>query len=509
LLEILPEVVLILKECFWLIPLGTAIGVVAGALPGFSAANTLVVMLPITITMQSEAALIFMAAIFAGVRLGGAIPAVLINMPGTGSSSVTAFDGYPMAIQGRAAEALGIAAFASFFGGILSAIIAVFASPLLGKVALKLSSVEIFILTLFAIAVIGYLSGDYPIKGWLAGFFGLLVGSMGYDPMWGTPRGHFNLEWLADGMPVIPALVGLFAISEAMQIITRDHVVSLKKPEKQYRAIKGILLGMKRALNYRFDLIRSSLIGTIVGALPGAGANIASFISYQQAVSLAKDKSLFGKGDPRGIISGEAADNGVASGSLIPLLTLGIPGSSATAIMLVVMMAHGLSVGPRLILDNPEIFYSLLSSLFLANIWMLVIGVLVCVYMVRITEIPTRILIPAITGISLIGAFFYRGYIFDIWLALGFGLIGYVMRRTGYPPQAALLGIILSPILERHFLIGLRMGFGNPSIFFTRPTAIALWIMLIILIIFPVIIRIIKSKVPSELLHGYEKTKKS
>lgn len=492
----------VLLANFWVIPLGTMMGIVAGALPGFSAANTLVVFLPLTLTMNPASGLIFMCAIFGGVRFGGAIPAILVNIPGTGSTSVTALDGYPMCVAGRPGEALGYAAAASFFGGFSSAIITLISAHFLAIWALKLSSVEIFILVVSAIVVVGSLTADLPYKGWLAGFLGLLIGAMGYDPMWAQLRGNFGLPWLANGVPVVPALVGLFAIAEVITFVDRRAVVEAEHFDFRPRdMLTAILRGARHTFRHRFNLVRSALIGTGVGALPGAGANIASFLAYQQTVANAADRSQFGKGDPRGIIAAETSDNAVASGSLIPLLTLGIPGSSSTAVMLVVMLSHGLSVGPQLIVNEPTLFYSILSSLLISNLWMAVLAIGVSVYMIRVVQIPTTVLAPAVVVLCLLGAYFTRGYIFDLWLALFFGIVGYVMRRTGYPPAALLLGIILTPVMEANFFAGLRMGFGDPLVFVTKPLAVCLWVLLFAALFLPSLARRFKrrnSKKPME-----------
>jgi len=487
--EILSQIIDLLVMNFWVIILGSLIGIFAGAIPGFSAANTLVILLPFTLVMNIDSSLLMMMAIFAGVRTGGAFPAILIRMPGTGSASVTTFDGYPMAEQGKANQALGISIFASFLGGTICTIIALCAAPLIGRYALKLNSVDICVLTIVAIGVVGQITGGSVIKGWLSGLFGLLCASIGMDKVFGTPRFTFDSMYLMDGISIIPPLVGLFALSETLVLIEREYILLEKKDSEKFDSktvvlrIKEIIEGGWLTLQNWTDAIRSSIIGVFIGALPGAGANIASFLAYQLGATFSRERFQFGKGAPAGVVCAETADNGVSAGAMIPLLTIGIPGSSSTAVMLVVMIANGLNVGPRLFADNPVEAYSTLAALLLANFWVLIFGITMALFCARLIEIPTRILAPVIMLLCLAGSFANRGWIFDIYLTLIFAAIGYIMRKSEYPPQAALLGIILGPITEENLFRGLRMGFDTPILFFTQPAAVSFWIFLVLLIV--------------------------
>lgn len=460
---------------------GVALGVAAGALPGFGASNTLIILLPLTLVMPTESALVMIVGLFVGARLGGATPAILINVPGTASGAVTAMEGYPMRQQGLAGRALGIALQASVLGSFCSGLVALVAAPLIADIAVRFSAPEIFALTIFSIAMVGQISGDNLIKGWLAGAGGLLIGSVGVDPMWGVERGTFGFIELYDGIPVIAALVGLYAVTEVM-MLAETHLKTGTAKVPAVSRLSDLWGGCRYVFSRPVDLIRSTAIGTFIGALPGAGANIASFLSYQQAITFspsAEDQARFGKGNPRGIIASEAADNANASGALVPMMTLGIPGSASTAVMLLIMTAHGLNVGPTLFIESPVIAYAILAAIPIAALLLMGIGMVSVFAAIRLVLVPPAMLAVIIAVFSLAGAYAARYLEFDIGLALCFGLLGYIMRKEGYPPQALLIGVILAPAVESNFFIGLREGFGSPSVFFTRPIALTIWALLI------------------------------
>ncbi|MEM7443245.1 MAG: tripartite tricarboxylate transporter permease [Pseudomonadota bacterium] len=490
-ISVFSDVLPILLTGLPLIAVGVAVGVVAGALPGFGASNTLIVLFPLTLHMEVNSALILMTALFVGVRFGGAMPAILINVPGTASGAVTALEGFPMSKLGLAGTALGVALIASAIGSFASGAIAIVAAPVIARVALEFGAPEIFALAIFSIVMVGQIAGEDRIKGWFAGAAGLLIGSVGVDPMWGTERGTFGFIELFDGIPVIAALVGLFAMAEVLEMAqsirakTR-HAARVVKETIAERA-RGILDGARYGLHKPVDLARSTAIGSFVGALPGAGANIASFLSYQQAVTFsptAEDQAKFGKGNPRGIIASESADNACASGALVPMMSLGIPGSASTAVLLLVMTAHGLNVGPRLFAEHTVTAYAMLGAIPIAAILLLVIGFGASFVAARLAQIPAPIIAAAIAVFALAGAYAARYLMFDVFLAIAFGVLGYIMRREGYPPQAMLIGIILAPVVEANFFIGLRQGFGSPEIFVTRPIAIGIWIVMIASVVY-------------------------
>ena len=474
---------------WWLIPLGVGLGIFVGAVPGFSSTNVLIILLPFTLGMESGAGMAFMASLYSGSHMGGSIPAVLFNVPGTGAAAATCFDGYPMTQQGRGQEALAIAFAASAIGGLFTTMITLGALPYLSKMVYYFGSIENFVIILFGVALIAQITGGSMLKGLIAGMFGLLLGAVGYDHVYSVPRATFGLVYLFDGMPRVPAIVGLFAISEAFSMVEKNMIIDASKLSDALKeGWQGTNRGLVITLKKMGAVIRSSLIGFVVGIIPGAGATIGSFVSYQQAMSFSKDKEQFGKGAPEGVIASEAANNGLTSGSLIPLLTLGIPGGGTAAVMLVVLQAHGVPIGPRLFQVMPQLAYGVVVAMLVAYIVMIIMGVPLAKSLAKMSFFPTKVLAPAIISFTLIGSFVARGYLFDMWIALFFGVLGYILKRTGYSPHAVLLGVILGPLAEQYFLRALLLGNGNPAILFSRPLGNFLWVLLVLSMVLPALL---------------------
>ncbi|MEL7565907.1 MAG: tripartite tricarboxylate transporter permease [Dehalobacterium sp.] len=482
----------ILLSNIWIVPIGVALGMVIGAIPGLTSSNSLAIMLPILFALPPETGLVFMVSIYGGAEVGNSFPAILLNIPGTPGAAVTTIEGYPMAKNGQASRALGISIMASTLGAIFGAIFSITSAPVLAKVALKFSSVEICIIVLFGIMVIAQMSSGGIYKALFAGFFGLLLATTGTDPIFGQVRGTFGSLYLMDELPVVPALVGLLALSELFIVIENNH-----ENEQQLNVgqnivgIKGILSGFKDVIKRPVEWIRASLIGLIIGAIPGAGGSVASFVSYQQSASFAppKIREQFGKGRPEGLIAAEASNNAVVGGSLIPLLTLGLPGSGSMAVLMVVMGYHGLYLGPRLFSLNGDIAYAVLWSQFMAAFMMILIGTVLAYVSYRVAFININVIVPIVAIFALIGGFAPRQFVFDMVLVIIFGVLGYFMKKYKYPPIAMLLGIILGPLFEANLFRGLKMGLGSPLIFFNRPLSILLWVLLIFTMVAPVIIR--------------------
>ena len=476
-----------LAEFWWLIPLGVTIGVFIGSIPGFNATNTLIILLPFTLGMRSEGALAFMASVYGASEVGGAIPAILFNVPGTGGAAATCLDGYPMGQKGLAQEALVIAFLSSCIAGIVTPIITILAFPSLRWVVFYFGTVENFIIILFGIALIAQITGKNPVKGYIAGFLGLLLGAIGYDHVYSVPRATFGILQLFDGMPRVPVIVGLFALSEALVMsekITNDEKILYSKLESSWGKTWN---GVKLTFKHTFTLIHSTIVGFIVGIIPGVGASIASFVAYQQTYAVAKDKETFGQGNPKGVIASEAANNSITCGALIPTLTLGIPGSSTASIMLIILLAHGVPIGPRLFQTDPSLAYSVVIALFLAHFLLLFIGMPLTKLMAKGVNIPVEVLIPTIISFVLMGAFVERRFLFDVSLALFFAVVGYIMKKTGYPVHCLLLGVILGPPAEQYFLRGIQLGRGDLAIFFSKPLGNVLWILLLVSVVGPVL----------------------
>jgi putative tricarboxylic transport membrane protein len=473
---------------WWVILPAILLGLVVGAIPGFSAANTIIILLPLTLAVDVEIGLVFMVALYCSSRMGAGIPAILVNIPGTAGAAATPLDGYPMTRQGRGQQALAISFVASTFGGLLTTLVALFALPYLIRVAYHLHSVEMIVVMLFGISLIASIAARDTLKGLIAGMFGLMIGSIGTDHVYATPRGTFGLLELYDGVPLIPALVGLFAISEAFLIIESESILSQRGRELMIRSgWAGTMEGGRMAFARWWHITWTSMIGLVIGIVPGAGASIAAFVAYQQSRFFSKTPERYGTGHPEGLIAPESANNGVTAGTLIPLLTLGIPGGATAAIMLVVMQYHGVVLGTRLFAMQPELGYGVIMAMFVTYMIMVVTILPLARYMSRVTMVPTVYMAPIVIAFTLVGSFVPREYLFDMYLALIFGVIGYVARKTGYHVAAILIGVILGPLLEQYFLRALRVGQGDPMILFSSTLGNVLWVMVVLALVLPYI----------------------
>jgi putative tricarboxylic transport membrane protein len=471
---------------WWVILPAVLLGIIMGAIPGFAAHNTIIILLPFTLVVDVEVGMTFMIALYCATHLGGGIPAILVNIPGTGGAAATTLDGHPMAQQGRAQQALVLCFFASVFGGLITSIITLFAMPYLARVGYYMHSVEMVVVMLFGLTLIAVIAAQDTLKGLIAGFFGLILGAMGADHIYAAPRGTFGFLELFDGVPLIPALIGLFALSEAFVMIEQETILSRAGQERMQKAtwpeaVKGLL----EALKHWWHVVWTSIIGLVIGVTPGAGASIAAFVAYQFSRVFSKEPEKYGTGHPAGVIAPEAANNGVTSGTLVPLLALGIPGGSTAAVMLIVLQYHGVPLGPRLFIESPLLAYGIFMSMVVAYIFMIPTILPMARYMSRVTLVPTKFLAPLITTFVIVGAFAPREYLFDMWLALAFGLIGYIARKTGYHVAAILIGVILGPLVEQSYLRALRIGGGDPLVLFSSTLGNILWALLFISIAMP------------------------
>lgn len=475
---------------WWLIIPSIFLGLIVGGIPGFSAANTIIILMPLTLSMTLEAGLVFMVSLYCAARMGAGIPAILVNIPGTAGAAATPLDGYPMTKAGRGQQALSITFVASSLGGLLTTVIALATMPILARVGFYMHSVEMIVVMLFGISLIASIAAQDMLKGLIAGFLGLMIGSIGTDVVYATPRGTFGFLELYDGVPLIPALVGLFAVSEAFVIIekkliiTKEAQVAMASPS-WHATFEGVQIALSRW----WHIVWTSLIGLIIGVIPGAGASIASFVAYQQSRSFSKTPELYGTGHPEGLIAPESANNGVTSGTLVPLLVLGIPGGATAAIMLVVLQFHGVSFGPSLFEEQPKIGYGMFMAMFVSYLFMLFTILPLSRYMSRVTTIPTIYLAPMIISFTLVGAFVPREYMFDMYMALAFGVLGYLARRTGYHVAAILIGVILGPLLEKYFLWSLKKSDGDIMVLFSSNLGNILWVGLVLSLALPIILK--------------------
>ena len=471
---------------WWIILPAIFLGLIVGAIPGFSAANTIIILLPLTLAMDPELGLVFMVALYASSRMGAGIPAILVNIPGTAGAAATPLDGYPMTQQGRAHQALAISFVSSVFGGLLTTVIALLTMPWLAQVAFYLHSVEMIVIMLFGISLIATIAARDTLKGLIAGFFGLMIGYIGADVVYEAPRGTFGFLELYDKVPLIPALVGLFAVSEAFAVIEGESILTERgRAAMQKAGWKETFEGAREALSRWWHIVWTSLIGLVIGVVPGAGAAIASFVAYQQSKTFSKTPELYGTGHIEGLVAPESANNGVTSGTLIPLLVIGVPGGATAAIMLVVLQYHGVTVGPELFMDSPEIAYGPFAAMAVTYAIMILTIFPLARYMSKITVVSTTYMSPVIISFTLVGAFVPRQYMFDMYLALVFGIIGYIARKTGYHTAAILIGVILGPLLETYFLRALKMSEGDLMVIFSSDLANVMWVLLVISLFVP------------------------
>ncbi len=465
---------------WWVIIPSILLGLIVGAIPGFSAANTIIILLPLTLVMNVEVGLIFMVALYCSSRMGAGIPAILVNIPGTAGAAATPLDGYPMTKAGKAQQALSISFVSSTAGGLLTTVVALLTMPWLARVSFYMHSVEMIVVMLFGISLIATIAARDTLKGLIAGFFGLMIGAIGADHVYATPRGTFGFLELYDGVPLIPALVGLFAVSEAFLMIEGESILS-KHGKDMIRSSgwTATIEGARIALSRWWHITWNSLIGLVIGVIPGAGASIASFVAYQQSRTYSKTPERYGTGHPEGLIAPESANNGVTSGTLIPLMILGIPGGATAAIMLVVMQYHGVVLGPALFTDYPELGYGVFMAMAVTYFIMIFTVLPLARYMSRVTLLSTVYMSPLVIAFTLVGSFVPREYMFDMYLGLAFGVIGYIARKTGYHVAAILIGVILGPLLEQYFLRALKMSDGDLKVLFSSSIGNVLWVLLV------------------------------
>ncbi|MFB3820210.1 MAG: tripartite tricarboxylate transporter permease [Candidatus Methylomirabilales bacterium] len=448
---------------------GSLVGTLIGVLPGLGPVSGIAILIPVTYGMNPASAMILLTAMYYGTMYGGSTTSILVNVPGEASSVVTALDGYQMARQGRAGAALAIAAISSFVAGTLSVLgLMLFAVPLIG-LALRFGPAEYFGLMLVGLSSVTSLAGTSLVKALLSMILGLMLSTVGVDLSTGMARYTFGVPQLLDGIGFLVVAIGLFAVSEVLLAVE-----AMAGPVRETVPLTRLWLAWRDLAGSAWAMLRGTLIGFYVGVLPAAGATIASFMSYDVEKRLAKDPTAFGKGDIRGVAAPEAANNAAAVGNMVPLLTLGIPGSSTTAIMLGALMMLGVQPGPLLYQKNPDVFWGLIASMYLGNLMLLVLNLPLVGLWVKILAIPERILYPCILAISVIGVFGVSGSTTDLLLACGFGLLGYYMRKHDYPVAPAVLGVVLGGLMEQSLRQALVLSDGSYRILVQRPISLVL-----------------------------------
>ena len=462
---------------------GVFFGLFIGATPGLTISLGMVLLLPLTFALSPVTAFCLLLGLYSAGFTGGSISAILLNIPGTPSAAATAIDGHAMAKKGRGGEAIGIAVTASFFGGMFSLVCLVLIAPTIAKLALRFGAPELFALVLLGLTLICSFGQKSIVKGMIAGIMGLIFMTVGLDPMVGTPRFTFDYVELQAGISFLPALIGLFAIPQIISgIISGVRVIP-----SYHGKVAGFFPKVRNLLKLSKSMILGALIGTGVGAIPGAGGPIAVFLSYDYASRFSKNRSEFGKGEPEGVAAPESANNGVAGGAMIPMLTLGIPGDPITAILLGALMIQGLTPGPLLFENNGQFVYSIFWAFLVANVLTLLLTFATIKLWVRIHQVPSRILLPIITILCIIGSFSLRNTFFDTGVMLFFGVIGYLMNKFRFPVVPLLLAIILGPALEEHIRMSLIISQGDYSIFFTHPISLTFLLISFFSFILPIV----------------------
>lgn len=458
---------------------GMSAGLLVGALPGLTATMAVAILVPLTFGLDAIPALALLLSIYLGAVSGGFVSAILINTPGTPASIATTFDGYPMARQGRAGAAIGYAFIASVIGSVIGIVALILLAPTISRVALGFSAPEYFAITFFGLSMIISISGRDLTKGILSAVIGLLIGTIGIDPITGVSRFTLGSMNLLGGFSFVPVLIGLFAVSEALYQATRLHV-----PNPNVTTPKSIFPKLSDLLRHRWLIIKSGVIGTFIGALPGAGADIASLVSYTEAKRSSKHPEGFGHGAEEGVIASETANNAVVGGAMIPLLTLAIPGDAVTAVLLGAMRMHDLRPGPLLFTQSRHEVYAMYAALLLGVVMLRVVGSLILPWFARIMNLPRKHLIAGILLFSFVGSYALAGSLFDMATALGFGALGFVMLRFGYPVAPMVLALILGPLAEDKLRQALLMSQGSWAIFVTRPVAATLLVLAVAALVF-------------------------
>lgn len=462
--------------------LGTFFGTIVGLLPGLGPINGVALLIPIAFALglPPESALILLAAVYLGCEYGGRISSILLNIPGEASAVMTTLDGYPLAQSGKAGVALSISAWASFLGGSISILGVVIFAPLLAKWAIAFGPAEYFALMVFAMVCLSGMAGDKPIRTALATLIGLWLSTIGIDANSGVYRFTFEFLGLADGIQFVVLVLGLFSVSEILVLLERTH-----HGQKAIKATGRMLFNLKEATFTLGTMSRSGLLGFVLGVLPGAGATLASAVAYMSEKKLAVKDNNFGKGDLRGLAAPEAANSASACGSMVPMLTLGVPGSGTTAVMLGALTLYNITPGPLLFERQPDLVWGLIASLVIANIMLLVMNIPMIRFFTKILSIPNWALVPTIAMISSIGVYAVHATSFDLFLMMIIGIAGYGLRKMDVPLSPILLGFILGGLMEQNLRRALSISNGGLEILIASPISKGVWLLIAIMIVWP------------------------
>jgi putative tricarboxylic transport membrane protein len=443
--------------------LSCLVGVIMGALPGLTATMALALMTTLTLKLPPNQALLILICTYVGAIYGGSRSAILLNIPGTPASAASCLDGYALARQGLAGRAMGIATTGSVMGTLIGMFFLAAFTPVLGGMALKFGAYEFFWLALFGVIIAGTLTGDDPLKGWIAGIVGLFIAGIGQEPQYGFERFAYGVRDLAGGISLVPALVGAFGFAELLTAI-RERQAPVK-----ISAFDTVIPRLRDVFQYWRTILRSGLIGTGVGIVPGVGEDVAAWSSYAAAKRASAEKEKFGKGSVEGLMAAETGDNACVPGAVIPVLTLAIPGSAPAAVLMAAMIIHGIKPGPMIMIENPTFVYDVVAMMLFATIGILIYGLVLTKALVQVLRVPQHMLVPIIFVLCAVGSFAIAGRLFDVYVMLAFGILGYCLRQFGYPMAPLVLGIVLGDLLEKNLRRALILSDGDLTPFFTRP----------------------------------------
>lgn len=459
-----------------LVAIGSTLGVAVGAIPGLTGAMLIALSLPLTFSMSGEHAMVLLVSMYVGSVTGGLITATLLRIPGTPASMMTTLDGYPMAQQGKADRALALGIGASLVGGMIAWVFLVTLAGPMAEMSLLFGPFDFFALVMVALVLIASVGNSTPIAGLFSGFLGMLLAVPGTSPATGVPRWTFGVNELDDGFKLLPVLIGLFAINQVIrQCASGSRGDDEDAPTQNNAPTKRLaLIPIGQWLQHTTNLIRSSFIGTAIGILPGIGANIGSAVAYSAAKRASDEPERFGQGSEEAVVASESANNATVGGALIPLVSMGIPGSVIDAVLLGALVIHGLQPGPLLMEQNPLAVHTIMATLLLANLFVFALMVISARWIALLVKTPREILIPCVVTFCVIGAYALANRMFDVWVMLGFGVFGYLLERMRIPLAPLVIGFVLAPIAEEHLSAGLMQSAGSWAPLFTQPIPLIL-----------------------------------
>lgn len=469
---------------------GCFFGTVVGLLPGLGPINGVAILMPLAFALKlpPETSLILLAAVYIGCEYGGRISAILLNVPGDAAAIMTALDGYPMARNGQGGVALSISAWSSFVGSVVATVGIVLFAPLLANWALSFGPAEYFVLICFAFACIAGLMGDAPVKAGVAALIGLSMSCVGLDSNSGLYRFTGGNVHLSDGIQFVVVVVGVFSISEMLLMVQAHHGSS-----GLVKQTGRMLFNLKELAYTWWGTLRSSVVGFLVGVLPGAGATIASAITYSMEKRLTDKEATFGKGDIRGVAAPEAANNSAANGSFVPMLTLGVPGSGTTAVMMGALALYNITPGPALFTQQPDLVWGLIASMFIANVILLVMNIPMVGVFIKVLSVPNWLLVPGIVAVSSVGVYALHATTFDLLLMTALGFVAFILRKQGVPMAPLILGFVLGDLMEQNLRRALSISNGDPAILLASPVSKGLWVAAVLMLLVPLVLRLRKT----------------